>query len=78
MLNTVNKILSNFKPEMDFYFTTSARPFLSSEITWYNTMSYYMDNGVLPETKTLVELICLYYIWDQMRENFPPFSLLLF
>jgi hypothetical protein len=32
--NTVNEILSNFKPEMDFYFTTSARPFPSSEITW--------------------------------------------
>ena len=31
--NTVNEILSNFKPEMDFYFTTSARPFPSSEIT---------------------------------------------
>ena len=25
--NIVNEILSNFKPEMDFYFTTSARPF---------------------------------------------------
>jgi hypothetical protein len=51
----------------------------------------YMDNGVLLETKTLVELIC-HYIRDQMRvfsvfhacewhtkfENFPPFSLLLF
>jgi hypothetical protein len=32
--NIVNEILSNFKPEMDFYFTTSARPFPSSEITW--------------------------------------------
>jgi hypothetical protein len=35
--NTVDEILSNFKPEMDFYFTTSARPFLSSEITWKST-----------------------------------------
>jgi hypothetical protein len=25
--NTVDEILSNLKPEMDFYFTTSARPF---------------------------------------------------
>jgi hypothetical protein len=32
--NTVDEILSNFKPEMDFYFTTTARSFLSSEITW--------------------------------------------
>jgi hypothetical protein len=26
--------MSNFKPEMDFYSTTSARLFPSSEITW--------------------------------------------
>ena len=30
----MHEILSNFKPEMDFYFKTSARPFPSSEITW--------------------------------------------
>jgi hypothetical protein len=30
----LNEVLSNFKPEMDFYFTTSARHFPSSEITW--------------------------------------------
>ena len=32
--NTVDEILSNVKQEMDFYFTTSASPFPSSEITW--------------------------------------------
>ena len=32
--NTVDDISNIVKQEMDFYFTTSARPFPSSEITW--------------------------------------------
>jgi hypothetical protein len=50
--NTVNEILSNFKPEMDFYFRTSARLFPSSEITWrvLATVKNSALNAVFPIT----------------------------